>query len=64
MATPTSTENREASASLTLKIIYAKALEIVDEEGVENASARKIAVVLGETPMVFCRHCASIGDIQ
>ena len=53
MATPTSTENREASASLTLKIIYAKALEIVDEEGIENASAQKIAVALGEAPWCF-----------
>lgn len=64
MATPTSTENREAFASLAPKIIYAKALEIVDEEGVENAFARKIAVALGETLMMFCRHCVSIGDIQ
>ena len=64
MATVTSTENGEASAPLTPEIIYAKALEIADEEGIENASARKIAAALGKTPMALYRHCASIGDIQ
>ena len=64
MATVTSTENSEASAQLTPEIIYAKALEIADEEGIENASARKIAAALGKTPMALYRHCASIGDIQ
>ena len=64
MATVTSTENGEASAQLTPEIIYAKALEIADEEGIENASARKIAAALGKTPMALYRHCASIGDIQ
>ena len=64
MATPTSTKNGEASAPLTPEIIYAKALEIADEEGIENASARKIATALGKTPMALYRHCASIGDIQ
>lgn len=64
MATPTNTENSEASAPLTPEIIYAKALEIADEEGIENASARKIATALGKTPMALYRHCASISDIQ
>ena len=64
MATVTSTENGEASAPLTPEIIYAKALEIADEEGIENASARKVAAALGKTPMALYRHCASIGDIQ
>ena len=64
MATVTSTENGEASAPLTPEIIYAKALEIADEEGIENASARKIAAALGKTPMALYRNCASIGDIQ
>lgn len=64
MVTPTSTESSEASAPLTPEIIYAKALEIADEEGIENASARKIAAALGKTPMALYRHCASIGDIQ
>ena len=64
MVTPTSTESSEASAPLTPEIIYAKALESADEEGIENASARKIAAALGKTPMALYRHCASIGDIQ
>ena len=41
-----------------------EALEIADEEGIENASARKIATALGKTPMALYRHCASISDIQ
>ena len=40
MATLTNTENSEASAPLTPEIIYAKALEIADEEGIENACAK------------------------
>lgn len=53
-----------AAVPLTREAVYAKALEIADEEGIENASVRKIAAALGKTPMALYRHCDSIDDIQ
>ena len=65
MANIKSTRNSDdAAAPLTREIVYAKTLEIADEEGIENASVRKIAAALGKTPMALYRHCDSIDDIQ
>ncbi len=65
MANTKSTRNSDdAAAPLTREIVYAKTLEIADEEGIENASVRKIAAALGKTPMALYRHCDSIDDIQ
>lgn len=56
--------SQESDAPLTREAIFAKALEIADQDGIENASVRKIAASLNKTPMALYRHCDSIEDIQ
>ena len=64
MAGQSNSSEIDTSMPLTREAIFAKALEIADEEGIENASARKIATRLGKTPMALYRHCDSVEDIQ
>ncbi len=64
MASKNESTAKDTTAPLTRELIFAKALEIADGEGIENASARKVAAALGKTPMALYRHCDSIADIQ
>lgn len=49
---------------LNRETIVAKALEIADEEGLENLSIRKLASALDRSAMALYRHFGSMEEIQ
>lgn len=49
---------------LTRDIIRRKALELADEDGIENLTIRKLAKALNKTPMALYRHYESIDEIK
>ena len=54
----------QSDERLTKNIIRKKALELADEEGIENLSIRKLAKALNKTPMALYRHYGSIDEIK
>ena len=56
--------NDQASERLTRDIIRRKALELADEDGIENLTIRKLAKALNKTPMALYRHYDSIDEIK
>ncbi|MGB8389219.1 TetR/AcrR family transcriptional regulator [Mycobacterium sp.] len=53
---PDSNGEDEESSSITRAAILAKALEIIDRDGVEGLSMRRLGEAVGRDPMVLYRH--------
>jgi AcrR family transcriptional regulator len=53
---PDSDEEDEASSQITRGAVLAKALEIIDSDGVEGLSMRRLGEAVGRDPMVLYRH--------
>lgn len=60
----TDTGQSSAKTPLSKDVILAKALQIADEEGLENLSVRRLANSLDRTAMALYRHFDSMKDIQ
>lgn len=54
--TPDSTEDDEASSPITRAAVLASALEIIDRDGVDGLSMRRLGEAVGRDPMVLYRH--------
>lgn len=57
-------ELKNKRVPLNRETIIAKALEIADEEGLENLSIRKLANALDRSAMALYRHFGSMEEIQ
>lgn len=57
-------ELKNKRVPLNRETIIAKALEIADEEGLENLSIRKLASALDRSAMALYRHFGSMEEIQ
>jgi AcrR family transcriptional regulator len=53
---PDSNEEDEESSPITRAAVLAKALEIIDSDGVEGLSMRRLGEAVGRDPMVLYRH--------
>ncbi|HZQ32745.1 MAG TPA: TetR/AcrR family transcriptional regulator C-terminal domain-containing protein [Mycobacterium sp.] len=54
--TPDSTEQDEQSSSITRAAVLTRALAIIDRDGVEALSMRRLGEAVGRDPMVLYRH--------
>jgi AcrR family transcriptional regulator len=54
--TPDSSEEDEDSSPITRAAVLANALEIIDRNGVEGLSMRRLGEAVGRDPMVLYRH--------
>ncbi|WP_297593717.1 TetR/AcrR family transcriptional regulator C-terminal domain-containing protein [Mycobacterium sp.] len=54
--TPASGEEDEESSPITRAAVLACALEIIDRDGVDKLSMRRLGAALGRDPMVLYRH--------
>jgi AcrR family transcriptional regulator len=54
--TPDSTEEDEQSRPITRAAVLASALEIIDRDGVDGLSMRRLGEAVGRDPMVLYRH--------
>jgi AcrR family transcriptional regulator len=54
--TPDSNEEDEESSPITRAAVLASALEIIDRDGVEGLSMRRLGEAVGRDPMVLYRH--------
>ena len=55
-ATPDSNEEDVESSAITRAAVLANALEIIDRDGVEGLSMRRLGEAVGRDPMVLYRH--------
>ena len=54
--TPDSNEKHEQTSPITRAAVLASALEIIDRDGVEGLSMRRLGEAVGRDPMVLYRH--------
>ena len=54
-----SNEEDEASSQITRAAVLAKALEIIDSDGVDGLSMRRLGEAVGRDPMVLYRHVSN-----
>jgi AcrR family transcriptional regulator len=54
--TPDTNEEDEESSPITRTAVLASALEIIDRDGVEGLSMRRLGEAVGRDPMVLYRH--------
>src|SRR5271154_4808516 len=54
--TPDSNDEDEDSSPITRAAVLANALEIIDRNGVEGLSMRRLGEAVGRDPMVLYRH--------
>ena len=53
---PNSNDDDEASSPITREAVLANAFEIIDSDGVEGLSMRRLGEAVGRDPMVLYRH--------
>ena len=53
---PDSNEEDEESSSITRAAVLVSALQIIDRDGVEGLSMRRLGEAVGRDPMVLYRH--------
>jgi AcrR family transcriptional regulator len=61
--TPDSNEQGEHSRLITRTAVLASALEIIDRDGVDGLSMRRLGEAVGRDPMVIYRHVPNKADV-
>jgi AcrR family transcriptional regulator len=51
------------SGKITREVVLAAALEIIDRDGADELSMRRLAAALGRDPMIVYRHAANKADL-